>query len=451
MLKMEWIKGAFSIALAVMTALPVVMMNHQKNQVSELDNKVLQEWNDSSFDPNDIDGYINDRIGFRDEAINAEIAISDRLFGELVHPLYTYGQNGYVFFKIDNDTNKVSASVKEFIQTFTGFLYKVQTYCEERDVPFLYCVNPSKTSVYTQYLPKGYVYDNEFLRSLYEHLDIYGIHYITNETLLKERALSEQVYNVKFDAGHWNDLGEFYATNHMLDEISKTFAAVSTHKKEDFFITTETVTKLPLSNFAISEEIEHWNLVSKDTIQDTQKYDGLKLNKNYNSFAYYRKTGTNEDLPRILFFHGSYYNRNREFYKSAFAETYAVHNYQNFIDFDYYFNIFQPECVILETAEYATTASYFSLGNLKAKTLNPAFDNVKEQEHVVLDVSSIVVNDIGGGTLGEITYAVEGVYRYGYLETAEHVLDLEMQDGTLRCVFDKERVDLSKMTIHLFV
>ena len=116
--KMKWIKAVFAIALSVMTALPVVTMNHQKNYVSEIDNKVLKEWNSEEFSALDVDEYITDRIGFREEAINAEIVINDKLFNEMVHPTYMYGQNGYVFFKIDNTTNKVNESVSEFLQAF---------------------------------------------------------------------------------------------------------------------------------------------------------------------------------------------------------------------------------------------------------------------------------------------------------------------------------------------
>ena len=55
-----------------------------------------------------------------------------------------------------------------------------------------------------------------------------------------------------------------------------------------------------------------------------------------------------EELPRVLMFQGSYYNGRQQFLQSAFREYITVHNYENFIDLDYYFNIFQPDYVILE-------------------------------------------------------------------------------------------------------
>ena len=44
---------------------------------------------------------------------------------------------------------------------------------------------------------------------MYEKLEEYGVNYITNEYVLKEKSETEQVFNVKYDAGHWNDLGAF--------------------------------------------------------------------------------------------------------------------------------------------------------------------------------------------------------------------------------------------------
>lgn len=58
-----------------------------------------------------------------------------------------------------------------------------------------------------------------------------------------------------------------------------------------------------------------------------------------------------------------------------------MHNYQNFIDFDYYFNLFKPDCVILVTAEYATTRSYFNPERLREKRLNPPYETVKHVVH----------------------------------------------------------------------
>lgn len=49
------------------------------------------------------------------------------------------------------------------------------------------------------------------------------------------------------------------------------------------------------------------------------------------------------------------------FIANVLEEYIYVHNYQNVIKFPYYFNIFQPDCVIFEIAEYTFTEKYFPL------------------------------------------------------------------------------------------
>lgn len=108
----------------------------------------------------------------------------------------------------------------------------------------------------------------------------------------------------------------------------------------------------------------------------------MKLDENYRGFGVHvNKNPGLGKLPRVLFFHGSYYNPRVRFYNTSFQETYQVHNYQNLINFDYYFNLFKPECVIIEIAEYATTRGYFNIDRLKNKLLNPPYGTIKAQPH----------------------------------------------------------------------
>ena len=41
-----------------------------------------------------------------------------------------------------------------------------------------------------------------------------------------------------------------------------------------------------------------------------------------------------------------------KFLQTGLGEYIHVHNYENVLNFAYYFNIFQPECVVVEAAEY---------------------------------------------------------------------------------------------------
>lgn len=425
--------------MAVLIAVPLLTFNWKKDSVSSIDNRKLTEFNLAEGDKtNMIDQFIKDRIGFRGESIDLYTELNDKLFGEMVHPSYAYGKNGYIFSKMKAETTDI-----EFINAFCVYLKQVQDYCEARNVPFLYCINPSKTTVYHQYLPSGYTYKNDFLKLLYRNLDKQGIHYISNVELLTEKARTEQVYNIKFDAGHWNDLGCFYGTNHLLEEISKDLPAVSPHKAEDFQISEKEETSLLVSHFPIQEMVPYYENKKEAQVKNRKdEFSAVRLDHNYRSFGVFENGNLEADkLPRVLFFHGSYYNSRTRFYDTSFRETYQVHNYQNFIDLDYYFNLFQPDYVILETAEYATTRGYFSIDRLQEKHLNPLYESVKNMPHIEIELDSLSYILNTEDAITTISLELEENYEYGYLLLNGKEYDLQISGTTAQCTVQTEWLD----------
>lgn len=75
--------------------------------------------------------------------ITAFTTLNDVLFSEMIHPTYTYGEEGYVFFDYTDEIVD-----QEFIESFCQYLRMAQDYLETRGIPFLYCLNPAKTTVY---------------------------------------------------------------------------------------------------------------------------------------------------------------------------------------------------------------------------------------------------------------------------------------------------------------
>ena len=422
------IRNLFLIVMAILVSLPNLCFNWEKDSISPIDNRKLTEFGLESGDKTSmIESFVKDRIGFRSGSIDLYTELNDTLFGEMVHPTYMYGKDGYIFAKVVAEVVD-----KEFIDTFCSYLQKVQQYCTDRDVPFLYCINPSKTTVYNRYLPAGYTYRNDFLENLYESLERYGIHYISNVELLTDKSMTEQVYNVKYDAGHWNDLGCFYGTNHMLGEISKNFPAVKPHTKEDFEIFQKEETTLPVSHFQIQEQVPFYvNKGEEHVTNCAEAFSSIRLDKNYHAFGVFENRNPGfENLPKVLFFHGSYYNSRVQFYNTSFQESYQVHNYQNFIDFDYYFNLFKPDCVILETAEYATTCSYFDPERLQEKQLNPPYETVKHVVHAERNMEELEYTIDTKDAITTVSLELERPYSYGYLLLGEEEFDLQIS-GTL--------------------
>lgn len=432
---MKGIKLVFLILLGIGLNLPILTFNTQLNYVSAIDNRELTELTAESGDvTNMIDNYIKDRIGFRENSIDRYTELNDRLFNLMIHPTYTYGKDGYVFFKMSQESVDT-----EFIDAFCAYLRKVQDYCKERGVPFIYCLNPSKITVYEQYLPKGYHYRNAFNKAMVQALERYEVNYISNESLLKEKSKTEQVYNVKFDAGHWNDLGAFYGTNHILSKVQEEFPDVQLLKKGDFEISEITETSLPVSHFEINEKVPLFEDKNAENIKNiTAEYDGISLDTNYRAlFCLVNMEDGAEKLPRVLGFQGSYYNSRTKFFESAFQEYDGIHNYQNFINFDYYFNIFQPDCVILETAEYATNRGYFSYEKLLEKQLNPEL--AKEDFSKAVPIESLNPRIKTDGALVTIRVDAPEDAKRGYLLIGDRQFDFALsgKNNVARCTIDK--------------
>lgn len=67
-----------------------------------------------------------------------------------------------------------------------------------------------------------------------------------------------------------------------------------------------------------------------------------------------------------------------KYLQNGFGEYISVHDYQNIINFPYYFNIFKPECVVFEVAEYTFTDAYFNFERMNAIRFNPELRNAMD-------------------------------------------------------------------------
>lgn len=105
---MKKIKIITVVLFLVILIIPIITFNWEENTVSEIDNRKLTNNpfgdNYESSGQEDltkgIENYVQDRIGLRSQMISAYTLMYDKVFGEMVHPSYTYGKDGYVFSKV---------------------------------------------------------------------------------------------------------------------------------------------------------------------------------------------------------------------------------------------------------------------------------------------------------------------------------------------------------------
>ena len=88
------------ILFSIILCIPLLKFNFTAEAISEIDNRKLAEnplkIKNEDFTVN-VENYVNDRIGYRSEMITTYTVLNDKLFNTMVHPIYTYGKQGYVF------------------------------------------------------------------------------------------------------------------------------------------------------------------------------------------------------------------------------------------------------------------------------------------------------------------------------------------------------------------
>ena len=359
----------YFIIFVCILAIPLFTINTEKNAKSDLDNRILTEFPEfgSQGFENNVETYLQDRIGFRNQMVTGYQIINDALLGELTHPLYTYGQDDYIFFKMHDNVE-----YGEYHKLFAEAVAKIQQYCESRGAKFYFLLDPEKISVYRRYLPLGVSYNDEWIDELLSYMGELGVTCVNNRDILIEKSYGEQVFNQQYDAGHWNDLGAYYGTNNLLSTISKDIVSMKEYTLEDFSVSTTVGEYLANSRFPVFETVPSFSLKTNwDDITD--HYSRIRINNSFPFFSYcINKAQDADQYPKMMVFQGSYYNGRTKFFIGRSSEYIGIHDYQNIFNLNYYFNIFQPDVVVFEAAEYTFVNRYFDSEKMMSIDFNPS-------------------------------------------------------------------------------
>ena len=374
--KVTLIRRIYLVLFAMLFALPIATINTEADAVSPIDNRALApvpwEAADGTNFSSAVENYLDDRIGFRNEAILDFSVTNSMLFGKLVHPSYEYGEDGYVYFA---NRDGGGTELNDYQRLFAQTVAKLQAYAESRDLPFIFVFEPIKNSVMDDHLPEGVNYERGWVDKFIEELDRLGVRYVDLTPVLEERyEAGEMVFNKVYNAGHWNDLGAFYGINAVLEELKKDFPQLHINAKEEF-----TEKQVPQKTLMVSE----FPINDTDTVFDPkyeptyapERYPNVEVDPRYRTFYYYenQQRQAESEQPRTLVFQGSYTNgMGYKFLANALPEYFGIHNYQNVLNMDYYVDLFEPDAIIFEVAEYTLSDTYFSTEAMQELDLGPA-------------------------------------------------------------------------------
>ena len=391
-------KILFLAVSTIFLAVPMLTTNLKPNQVSFFDNRNLREFPALQiYDGfrSGIEGYVSDRVGFRTEMITLYQRFCDTVFHKLVHPSYVYGKDGYIMSPWDLTTYQHLDADTEYIENYTDYLESLNQFCHDMDAEFLFFLCPNKETIYPEYFPDGYNVKDQPNRSelIIQQLEKKGVPYLSPKDLFLKLKSEHQLYNVKYDAGHWNATGTFYGQQQIIHYLNEDFPEMGELQWDEFEVTQTRVQSLPMSYFAIDEMVPTHTLIYTDAVRDLEIFNQIELIvPNHYRFYYKNETALRNGAPKVLIFGDSYFEASDKYYENHCSELVMLHSL-NMPNLEYYISLFQPDIVIYEAVERVLQLSdwdsfkaekrYYTLDGLQ----NNAYETDKVfAEQVLLDV-----------------------------------------------------------------
>lgn len=383
MIKKNIVHFIYMTVILLIMIVPVLMTNNEPEKRSFIDNAFLPEFPDMSeggYVQGKLENYLNKRIGFREQAVYLYETGVSRLFNKLEHNLYAYGKNGYIMGNMEEyikDYQHLNLNQDaEFVDSFALWLSNANKYLKENDIEFLYFLAPDKKTIYHEYVSDtinvlGDVSRTDMLLGRIEELEVPYI-YPKNEFLKAKEG--QQIYNVKYDALHWNDLGNFLG-NKIIDHYMQTLPyEITPLGEQQYELSYAHVDKLMASCFYIYEDTPYYSLKEEEGICDISADDEFKKEIDGDFEHYINENLT--DAPFILILHDSYFVDSAKYYKGRYREVVSIHN-SNYWKLQEVIEHYQPDIVLFENVERVIAGDFFSVDKLKEWQASPLADREK--------------------------------------------------------------------------
>ncbi len=350
----------FTVLFLAVLTVPLVTMNFKKDQISEIDNQYLPEigGNTAVEWVKSAEKYVSARIGFREESLVAYQWLNDRLFAQLEHPNYMYGEQGHIFSKSNkyiNDRQHLNLDEK-WAQGFADGMAGFEQYARARDIGFVYMLVPDKKTVYSEYFPEKYrVYGNvsrtdQVLSALHQN----GVNvYWSKEEMMAAKEYMP-VNNKLYDAEHWNENGAYAVIEGLYDRIRQFYPQVRPLQREEFTVTQKNEPYLLTSRFRIDEAVPLYQLRQSTAVSQKEwlEKNVFFLSKQSDYRTRYVNPQCSE-MPKLLVLHDSYLMNKEKFFTEHFSEVTFIHRYnvRNQEVFERYVDLLQPDMIVYENPE----------------------------------------------------------------------------------------------------
>ena len=195
------------------------------------------------------DGKINDEIGsqfddwftksipLRPEIITVQNEFASGIFGKESNNVIT-GSDGWIYSSESVDDYIGVRISDRGIHNISETIRIMQDYTEAHGANFVFTAAPNKNQIYPEYMPLGYIKNNDNnLSRLEKYLKCDKINYVSlKDELLKQKDNGNELY-LKCDT-HWNGLGALYGYNAIMNGLGsehESFSGLGYTVKNDWY------------------------------------------------------------------------------------------------------------------------------------------------------------------------------------------------------------------------
>lgn len=338
----------FIVIFISIISVPLIFINKNPEKISIIENKKLASFpkltnevggvNNSFL--SEFETYINDNLGFKEEVLVGDIAITYNLFKKLKIPNYIKGEDDNLFYTT-NGADIVTLQGRNLFSDYDleklsdGYL-KMKNFFENSGASFYMMTIPNKEGVYPELYTKEvkdiatetrvdkmvtYIQDNT-------DINIFNM----KQALINNKG-NNMLYYKNYDCTHWNMNGAFIGYTEIMNRLSDRFPNMGSLNIDDFNVTVEKskgslahLEKFDSINKAMSFDDYIYNYVVKNGYSaeiSIEVPNGVELNANDKYFHYLNKSKT--DMPTMLIIGDSYiYSYILPILAENFSEIYFI-------------------------------------------------------------------------------------------------------------------------------
>ena len=314
------------------------------------------------------EGYFNDRIGFRSEAMSAYTLGNDKAFHVMTHPDYDYGLENNLFHSYD-----FYVAPDDYLELYSNYVVMLSNYCKQRGITFLYVNTPSKEFVYDEYIPDYVPMRKNVFDVIHPIIEEGQVECLDlTDCLRQAKEEGTDVFNTFYDPGHFNTDGAFIASNAILARLQAMGVNVEQADLSDYYAQKIHVNYQSASAYPLDLEVNRYVHISDGTEAIEQPEYKIDLEVSEYSTDLWNWVNTSVDnSTNLLMFQGSYFCSQGSSMYNQFEHAALVRAYINVLNAAYYVDVFQPDVVVFEAADYTIRDGYYNIENLEVADLPP--------------------------------------------------------------------------------